>query len=418
MNLWVIQQTATGTRKWKLEPRKQAWVLGTSREASLRVHSGSSQSEIFGSFDFKNDHWQFTRLTAPDNQSNIQRNYAILEATEISFDNITFRVVPLKDKAAMLGTNIKSEIADQSLLKNLMRELSSFKMKHFFDSETSPFLGSALGACFILLLFISLVKKPEAIKDENKATALKTIEIKTEIFAKPKALAQAIKNSVAPKQKHTAAAAGTVKNSKQVIGAIFSKIQGRSLQKVLKNVTLTASSKNVVSGVLAKTLSTYSKNIPDGRQLAAVGSGAGTALGTIGVNTVGTTGKGGVAGIGKMDHGDVGNAKIGLLPDESDVQGGLAREVISNYIQTKLGPILYCYERQLSANPSLYGKVAVRFSIKADGFVDHSEISETTLKSQSVETCLLSQVNQWKFPKPEGGLKVVVTYPFMFKSIN
>lgn len=418
MNLWVIQQTATGTRKWKLEPRKQAWVLGTSKEASLRISSGSSQSEIYGAFDFKNDHWCFTRLTPPECNANVQRCFEIHEVTEISFAEVTVQVVPLKDKANLLGTNLKSEVTDKSALKKLIKELSRFEMKHFFDKETSPFLGTAMGACLILLLFITFVGRPDSNTSENKSTVLKTVEVKTEFFTKPKALAQAMKNSVAPRQKPTAAAAGTVKNSKQVIGAIFSKIQGRSLQKVLKNVTLTASSKNVVSGVLAKTLSAFSKNIPDGKQLAAVGTGAGTALGTIGVNTVGASSTGGVGKMGKMDHGDVGNAKIGLMAEESDVQGGLAREVISNYIQSKLGPILYCYERQLSANPSLYGKVAVRFSIKADGYVDHSEISETTLKSQSVETCLLSQVNQWKFPKPEGGLKVVVTYPFMFKSIN
>lgn len=418
MNLWVIHQTATGTKKWKLEPRKNPWVLGTSRESSLRINASSTSPQLFGSFDYNNNQWSFTRLTPPDSNNNIQRFISINEATEITFADIQLRVVPLKDKASLLGTNQVGEKPDQSLLRKIVKELASFKMKQFFDKETSPFFSSALVGCLLLLGFVALAPKPISNNSAKNGSTLNTIEVKTDFLVKSKAIAQAMKNSVAPKhQQRSPTASGTIKDSKQVIGAIFSKIQSRSLQKVLKNVSMTATSKNAISGVLTKNLGAISKNIPDGKQLAALGNGQDTAMGTIGVNTVGNA-AGNVAGFGKMDHGDVGNAQIGLVSEESLVQGGLAREVISNYIQTKLGPILYCYERQLSANPSLYGKVAVKFSIKADGFVDHSEIAETTLRSQSVELCLLSQVNQWKFPKPEGGMKVVVTYPFMFKSIN
>lgn len=418
MNLWVIHQTTAGTKKWKLEPRKNPWVLGTSRESALRINAtAAAESKLFGSFDYQNNQWSFTRLTPPDPDNNIQRSICINEATEISFADISLRVVPLKDKAGLLGTNIIGEKPDKSKLNKLFKELTTFKMAAFFDNETTPFLGSAMAACLLLLIYIALAPKPilESIATNQKP--LRTIEIKTNFLLKSPAITQAMKNSVAPKQQHAPSASASAKNSKQIIGAIFSKIQSRSLQKVLKNVSLTASSKNIVAGAVIKNINQFSKNIPDGKQLAALGNSQNKGLGTIGVNTI-SNGSGAIAGLGKMDHGDVGNAQIGLVAEESQVQGGLDREVISKYIQSMLGPILYCYERQLSANPSLFGKVAVKFSIKADGFVDHSEISETTLRSQSVEGCLLSQVNQWQFPKPKGGMKVVVTYPFMFKSIN
>jgi hypothetical protein len=418
MNLWVIHQTTDGIKKWKLEPRKNPWVLGTSRESALRINTASATTELYGAFDFKNNQWSFTRLTPPDADTNVQRSISINEATEITFAGLSVRVVPLKDRAEILGTKNSNATPDKASLSKIVKELASFKMRHFFDRETSPFFNTAIVACLILLVFVALAPKITSKGDKNDTGTTKTVEVKTDFLVKSKAIAKAMKNSVAPKQQQRApSASGTTTNSKQLIGAIFNKIQGRSLQKVLKNVTLTAASKNVVAGVLSKSLSQFSKNIPDGRQLAAVGSRQASGMGAIGVNTVGSN-SGNVAGLGKMDHGDVGNARIGLMPEESDVKGGLAREVISSYIQSKLGPILYCYERQLSATPELFGKVAVKFSIKADGFVDHSEISETTLRSQSVEACLLSQVNQWKFPKPEGGMKVVVTYPFMFKSVN
>ena len=96
--------------------------------------------------------------------------------------------------------------------------------------------------------------------------------------------------------------------------------------------------------------------------------------------------------------------------------GGLDREVIAQYIKTQLGQILYCYERQLSANPNLYGKIAVKFTIAGTGSVETQSINDTTLKNLSVESCILSKISKWKFPEPKGGTKVLVTYPFLFKS--
>ena len=92
--------------------------------------------------------------------------------------------------------------------------------------------------------------------------------------------------------------------------------------------------------------------------------------------------------------------------------------MIAQYIKTQFGQILYCYERQLSANPDLYGKVAVKFTIAGTGKVETQAINETTLKDKSVEGCILNKIAKWKFPEPKGGTKVLVTYPFLFKSTN
>jgi TonB family protein len=83
-----------------------------------------------------------------------------------------------------------------------------------------------------------------------------------------------------------------------------------------------------------------------------------------------------------------------------------------------LGQIRYCYERQLSASPDLYGKVAVKFVIGAAGEVTSQQIGSSTLKNAMVEGCILRRVARWKFPNPKGGTSVIVTYPFLFKSLN
>lgn len=119
-----------------------------------------------------------------------------------------------------------------------------------------------------------------------------------------------------------------------------------------------------------------------------------------------------------MAVGSVGNGEVGLIDEESVVEGGLDREVIAAVIKENLGQIRYCYERNLSANPDLNGKVQVKFTIAAPGTVSAQEIGTTTLKNAMVEGCILRRVARWKFPQPKGGTSVVVTYPFLFKALN
>jgi pSer/pThr/pTyr-binding forkhead associated (FHA) protein len=140
------------------------------------------------------------------------------------------------------------------------------------------------------------------------------------------------------------------------------------------------------------------------------------------IEAVGTSGRGGgvsdMGGVGALATGGVGAANVGLIEEEGEVDGGLDKEVIAAYIKSQLGQIRYCYERQLSANPDLYGKVQIQFTIAASGHVSQHAIGQTTLKSAMVEGCILRRVAQWKFPEPKGGIEVRVTYPFLFKSTN
>jgi TonB family protein len=122
--------------------------------------------------------------------------------------------------------------------------------------------------------------------------------------------------------------------------------------------------------------------------------------------------------VGKLHAGKTGSGGIGLLEEEGEISGGLDKEIIASYIKSQLGQILYCYERQLSARPDLFGKVSVRFTIGSSGQVDEQSIADTSLKDKLVESCILQRVGKWKFPAPDGGTRVLVTYPFLFKSTN
>lgn len=133
--------------------------------------------------------------------------------------------------------------------------------------------------------------------------------------------------------------------------------------------------------------------------------GSGTGLGTGHGNGIGT-------GVGD----GIGRGGFRLVEEESIVDGGLDKSVIAAVIQNNLAQIKYCYERQLVAEPDLFGKVVAQWTINAQGAVEGASVKQTTLNSNPVEKCMLAKISGWKFPQPKNGTKVSVSYPFLFKS--
>lgn len=139
------------------------------------------------------------------------------------------------------------------------------------------------------------------------------------------------------------------------------------------------------------------------------------------LSKVGTVGKKGTAAMksgSALARGNTAKGSVEVPEEEVVMDGGLDPEVIAAYIRSKIGQVRYCYERQLSGNPSLEGKVLVKFTIASDGKVLDRKVGKTTLKDAIVEGCILRRMATWKFPKPKGGTKVKVSYPFLFKSVN
>ncbi|MFL5319527.1 MAG: AgmX/PglI C-terminal domain-containing protein [Myxococcaceae bacterium] len=96
--------------------------------------------------------------------------------------------------------------------------------------------------------------------------------------------------------------------------------------------------------------------------------------------------------------------------------GGLSKEVIAKEIRKHQSEIRYCYETALQHSPELAGKVAVLFTIDPAGDISDADLAETTLNNESAEQCMLSKIRRWKFPAPEGGGVVTVTFPWVFSS--
>jgi hypothetical protein len=147
------------------------------------------------------------------------------------------------------------------------------------------------------------------------------------------------------------------------------------------------------------------------------GAGGGGGGNALGIGGLGTKGAGhGRGGYGDVDLGGRGKDETVFVPGRTTVVGGLSRDVINRVIQKHYNEIKYCYEKELTRDPALYGKVTVLFLIDGAGRIGEALVQQSTMSSEPVESCMINRVRRWVFPAPQGGGTVQVTYPYVFKS--
>ena len=95
--------------------------------------------------------------------------------------------------------------------------------------------------------------------------------------------------------------------------------------------------------------------------------------------------------------------------------GRLDKEQIDLVIKERMALYSRCYERELRRDARLAGKVVVRFVVDRDGSVKHAHLRATSLENSVVESCVVSEIQQTRFPKPLGSGTVIVSYPFNFQ---
>lgn len=476
MYLHVEHRKKDFRKTWKLEASSKSFSLGHSRHADIRLdkdHPG-----IAGVLEFKNGNWNFTHLQAPSESQGV-RHIVIQGPTTIPVRNGEIHVSPFNREVHLFDTNnskvanlngtpsiwliwkrnqkiwysqyVETEknlvwphngkslkLAPTAAWQNLEDEgiclsyklatppdskgLFSGAMKGVFDPTLRKYLIAASVACLLTgsLTLIGKKRSDDSLLQAKKQALSESTLV--QLDKKPVQPPQAPKNAVAKAlaQMNIPKSESSPKPSaRRTLGSVFSQIGKHSL-------------KSIAIGNGPKTLAITSTTTPDvvpssAKTFKVLGSlGGGTGLHpsqfTKGLVKEGGVGAGngpiGGSNLGQISQGNVGQGDIGLLHKESQVSGGLDRDLIAKYIQAQKGKILYCYERQLSANPGLFGKVSVKFQIAPNGTVESSNVTETTLANASVESCLLNLIGQWQFPKPEGGVRVLVSYPFVFKSLN
>lgn len=143
----------------------------------------------------------------------------------------------------------------------------------------------------------------------------------------------------------------------------------------------------------------------------------------LGANGIKGGGAGSVAGIGELGTAGGGDVGVGERKDvavkgrvrdsQPDVDSSdVDPQAVARYIKGRQKAIIICYEKELKRNPSLKGKVVVRFAITSSGRVGSVEILENSL-NEAVASCIRTYIRGWVFPfKPED--EVPVEYPFIF----
>jgi hypothetical protein len=392
----------------------------------LSILPYDSRSQLFSSLDATSDLTHTSENRKPYQLFVVYQGATLLETailpikktfkTRHSTQNSKIVTVESKDWVRTPVENL--EIMQRTVYLNPKDASVSFTADQVIDEGGKKTLFASLAGAVLLALLFALSPAPQQQVIETQPVKLITREISTVVEKKHKTVAIAKPAPVVPE---AAPEQASPPENHSTVSAIKNLAMGRISQLIGKVSATAARSKNVIvsAGVMAgsaptdRALASVGNVERSGTDWKAEGKGSGVRISTNGV-----AGGKGVGEMGKMSTGNTGKAGVGLLEEESEINGGLDREVIAQYIKSKLGEVLYCYERQLSANPDLFGKIAVRFQINPSGEVDLQRIGESTLKNATVEGCILQKIARWKFPQPDGGTKVLVTYPFLFKSTN
>ncbi len=239
------------------------------------------------------------------------------------------------------------------------------------------------------------VEKPVEVKKEETAKADdKKEEKKEEAKKESKPVDEAAKKAAMQK-------AVSQKGLLKILGSAGMK--GSAFDDVLGGSTGgqdIANALNGAGGVGVATADNIGANGPKGG-----GAGSAASIGDLGTQ-----------GGGNVNLGAKGDAAIrGRVADAApEVESGeVDREALNRYVKARKAAIVACYEKELKRNPSMKGKVVVRFSIATSGRATEIEIEENTLGNDAVSACIKAIIRTWVFPfKPES--EVPVAFPFVF----
>jgi hypothetical protein len=142
------------------------------------------------------------------------------------------------------------------------------------------------------------------------------------------------------------------------------------------------------------------------------GGGTAEGLGGLGTKGIGSGASG--FGSGGGNFGAKGDGAISAVGGDPIILGALDKALIDEVVKRHMNQIKYCYQRELTKNPSLAGKIVIKFTIAKDGTVSASSVKASTMSNPAVEQCVAGRFLKMQFPTPKGGGIVLVSYPFVF----
>ena len=145
--------------------------------------------------------------------------------------------------------------------------------------------------------------------------------------------------------------------------------------------------------------------------------GAAGGVATSGINSL--IRKDGAAGAlgGKGDRAVAGRVSVQPRLTQTKGQGELSKDEILRVINSHIGEIQFCYEKQLRTNAGLAGRVVLEWSVSPSGSVSVVKVQTASLASTAATRCMVDKLKGWRFPKPKGNAAVTVVFPFVFNTV-
>jgi hypothetical protein len=114
-----------------------------------------------------------------------------------------------------------------------------------------------------------------------------------------------------------------------------------------------------------------------------------------------------------------GAASVAQHASDAPESPALSREYIQARVHELVPLVQECYESALHKQPTLHGRLTVRFVMEGEpgvaGVVSESEVLVGGLaESVELKTCVRETMYTLKFDPPAAGGKVTVEYPFLF----
>ncbi|TPV93224.1 MAG: AgmX/PglI C-terminal domain-containing protein [Myxococcales bacterium FL481] len=103
---------------------------------------------------------------------------------------------------------------------------------------------------------------------------------------------------------------------------------------------------------------------------------------------------------------------VSSAQEEAAVKGSLDKSDIREVVRANIGQVTACYNASLEKDPSVAGRISLAWTIESDGRVANSVVEESTLHNDELDACIVAATASWRFPAPDGGGQVKVSYPF------
>ncbi len=406
--------------------RGRSVTVGDSRAATFKAPVGASEAdhELFqasgGSYTLVTSPGMTGRVVVGGAEKNVQGagSFSVSEGDwgVVNVGDVAFYFQWVDDDAAIAGTGVLSAIEFNSL-----------------NSVAASFFAHAVFLLFVLSFVPDLSRDFEPEIDDRFARLLAEM---------PPDAIEEVEELDMPDDESTSAAAGGEEGKfgaedAEVEDSVLPDHDGPLVEELTTPELGRAMNSAIgASGALTSVFGNsdaFSNNF--GMDFATAGEGDAFVLGR-GVGGLGVrgTGRGGggdgpgrVHGVGSIDTGS-GRGQGASLGDRGErvreprvsrgrpqANGYCAREDIERVVRRHTRGIQYCYERELQNDSELSGRVTLNWTIDLDGRVQSASVTENSMGSRNVESCILAEARRMRFAEPDGGM-CVVSFPFTFRS--